>query len=137
MDLWHLSNNMKVMLTLQTLNTELNFVFIFHVLILLCEIKRRCAFTKDTTQKSITKWQSTSLSWYYLQLGHLILNATNWMRKISGNAFLRHLGGRVFHIPKVVLNHEVEGVASPPPSVANFEHVSRFILLLILLKFNK
>ena len=98
MDLWHLSNNMKVMLTLQTLNTELNFVFIFHVLILLCEIKRRCAFTKHTTQKSITKSQSTSLSWYYLQLGHLILNATNWMRKTSGNAFLRHLGGRVFHI---------------------------------------
>ena len=114
MDLWHLSNNMKVMLTLQTLNTELNFVFIFHVLILLCEIKRRCAFTKDTTQKSITKWQSTSLSWYYLQLGHLIVNATNWMRKISGNAFLRHLGGRVFHIfPRLYSIMRWRGVPRP------------------------
>ena len=41
------------------------------------------------------------------------------------------------YFPKVVLNHEVEGRASPPPSVVNFEHVSRFILLLILLKLNK
>ena len=114
MDLWRLSNNMKVMLTLQTLNTELNFVFIFHVLILLCEIKRRCAFTKHTTQKSITKSQSTSLSWYYLQLGHLILNATNWMRKTSGNAFLRHLGGRVFHIfPRLYSIMRWRGVPRP------------------------
>ena len=45
------------------------------------EIKWWCAFTEHTTQKSITKSQSTSVSWYYLRLVNLILNAKNLCEK--------------------------------------------------------
>ena len=65
------------------------------------EIKKQWAFIKNTTQKSINVSATTSMSWYYLHLVHLILNAkkpNNLMRKTSGGVFLEYWSGWVFHI---------------------------------------
>ena len=62
MDLGHL-NNMKVILTLQTLNfAELCVPFSCINSFAFDEIKWRCAFTKHITKKSIPKSQSTLMS---------------------------------------------------------------------------
>ena len=72
MDLWHLTD-MKVILTLQILNfAESCAPFSCIDSFAFDEIKWLCAFTKHTTQKSITKSHelilptSVSCSWYYL-----------------------------------------------------------------------
>ena len=68
------------------------------------------AFTKCTAQILITKPQSKSISWYWLHLVDLILNAKNLIQNSSGKVFLGHLGGWLFYnytekLPKVALNH--------------------------------
>ena len=83
-DLWHL------ICYLNTSITELCWTlcsFSLNWFSCTYKIKWRSAFTKHATQKSITQSKSTSMSWYYLHLVHLILNAKNVMRKTSGNVF--------------------------------------------------
>ena len=65
---------MKVILTLQTLNFAELCVPFPCIDSCIYEIEWRCAFTKHTTQKSITKSQSPPM---YLNLVRLILNAKN------------------------------------------------------------
>ena len=96
--------------------TSINLIYVFNLMSAgysgFDEINWLWVFTKYTAQKFIAKQQSKSISWCWLQLVHLILNAKNLMQKTSENVFLRHLGEWVFDIFPML--HLIMG-APPPP----------------------
>ena len=97
--------------------TSINLIDVFNLMsasyIGFDEINWLWVFTKYTARKFIAKQQSTSISWCWLQLVHLILNAKNLMQKTSENVFLRHVGEWVFDIfPILPL---IMGAPPPPP----------------------